>query len=443
MPAKNLYRKDEEGAYYHVYNKGVENRLVFNDEEDYKVFQSFLKDYLTVPQDPENIKKVFTVRGHVFRGTPHQSKNYYNKIDLLAYSLMPNHFHLLLHQITKGSLERLIRSLCTRYSIYFNKKYQRTGGLFEGPYKSVPINDELRLLHLTRYLHQTNSYSSYAEYLGTRETSWVKPNIVLSSFSKGISDNTSKAFTCSAYKDFVEKYKLDQKEKELIANITFDSETQHLESTTLAKNVKNYPSEIPNKSSDSVEIPTESSDPVTPIKASVEIPIEQNLEPLRRKPEFLATAIVFLLLLALGIRNIMISTIKNPILSAPSVLSETIETEDSTENLNLSPITSVLPETVEIEEMSTPSADVIDVMSTAPTYTVEPKILLTIKIYDKSTTVNIRQKPTINSKKIGKAKSGDIFEFVSMDSEWYEVKLATGSTGFISAEFIEIGETNN
>ena len=60
-----------------------------------------------------------------------------------------------------------------------------------------------------------------------------------------------------------------------------------------------------------------------------------------------------------------------------------------------------------------------------------------------SSSANIRQKPTTSSEKIGKAKNGDTFEFVSLDSDWYEVKLADGSTGFISAEYIKEGEVNN
>src|SRR3989344_6913923 len=184
MPAKNLYREDKEGIYSHIYNKGVEKRIIFNDEKDYEVFQGFLKDYLTIPQDPENIKKEFSVHGRIFRGTPHQPKNYFNKVELIAYSLMPDHFHLLLRQKARGSLESFIRSLCTRYSIYFNKKYQHTGALFEGPYKSVQIKDKTRMLYLTRYLHHAGGYSSYARYLGKMATSWVNPEIVQSFFDR-------------------------------------------------------------------------------------------------------------------------------------------------------------------------------------------------------------------------------------------------------------------
>ena len=273
--------------------------------------------------------------------------------------------------------------------MYFNKKYQRTGALFEGPYKSVQTKDEPRLLHLTRYLHHTGGYCSYPEYLGTRVTSWVKPEVVLSFFGKETGD----------YKDFVEKYELDQKEKELIEDITIESETQHLERRGLARNVENYPPEISTESSEKIHL-------------------DPNLKPLQRISEFLATAVVFLLLLTLGIRNIMASATKSP---------------------NPSPTSAVLSTTEEIEEMSTAPADAESDSADA----VKPKIILTIEINDGSASVNIRQKPTTDSEKIGKAKDGDTFEFVSTDSGWYEVRLDTGSTGFISATYIKKEETNN
>ena len=265
MPAKNPYRTDEKGIYSHVYNKGVEKRIIFNDDRDCEVFLGFLKDYLTAPQDPESIKKSFTVHGRIFRGTPHQPKNYFNRVELIAYSLMPDHFHLLLDQKTRGSLESFMRSLCTRYSMYFNKKYQHTGALFEGPYKSVQIEDDTRLLYLTRYIHHAGGSSSYAEHLGTRETLWVKPKVVQSFFDKAKTDLFK---WTHSYKDFVEKYELSQKEKELIEGVIFESETQHLE-RRVAGNVENYtPERFP--------------------ESSEKIHGESNLKPLQRIPELLA-----------------------------------------------------------------------------------------------------------------------------------------------------------
>lgn len=211
MPAKNLVRIDAENSYHHIYNRGVEKRVIFEDEQDYKVFLKYLKEYLSSPPELKDVVETFTLERGSFQGVPHQPKNYFGKVELLAYCLMPNHFHLLLHQITKGSIEKLMRSLQIRYSTYFNKKYKRVGSLFQGPYKSVLVDNENYLLHLSRYIHLnpseyikslTGAYSSYADYLEIRNTTWVKPGIVLSFFNQAKND----FIKTNTYKSFVETY---------------------------------------------------------------------------------------------------------------------------------------------------------------------------------------------------------------------------------------------
>ena len=188
MPAKNLIRIESDNGHYHVYNRGVEKRTIFEDEQDYKVFLSFLKEYLSPPQDISKIKKSFT-----FQGIPHQPKNFDGKIDLIAYCLMPNHFHFILFQKNKQNIQNFMQAITTRYSMYFNKKYERVGTLFQGTYKSVFIDNENYLLHLSRYIHLNPlekvskldlAHSSYGDYLGIRKTQWVKPQIVMSFFGK-------------------------------------------------------------------------------------------------------------------------------------------------------------------------------------------------------------------------------------------------------------------
>lgn len=228
MPGKNTLKVYVENGYYHIYNRGVEKRTIFKNTQDHKVFLSYLKEYLSPREKSENLKIIFSLQGESFKGLPRQPNNYYKEIELIAYCLMPNHFHLLIKQISKNSMEKFIRSLATRYSMYFNKKYERVGSLFQGPYKAVLIKDDAYLLHLTRYLHLNpkeytndlaNAYSSYTDYLGLRKTSWVKPNIVLKFFErKTIPElNIKKVNT---YKDFVEKYK--EASNKILRNLTLE-----------------------------------------------------------------------------------------------------------------------------------------------------------------------------------------------------------------------------
>lgn len=351
MPAKNLRRITEVGTYCHVYNKGVENRTIFLDEADYQAFLNFLEDYLSAPKALDSIKKDFTINGRVFRGVPHQPRNYFKKVELIAYNLKPDHFHLLLHQKTQKSLQVFIRSLCTRYSIYFNKKYNRTGSLFDGPYKSAHVKDEKSLLLLTQYLHKAGGYSTYLEFSGARVTPWVNTKVILSMInSKG------------NYKDYVEKYEPNHKEKEVLSEITIEKVDQHLERRDLE---------------------------------------EVILKPWSRIPELLAAGAVFVLLLGFGLRNVT-TVAKSP---------------------RVAPVT----------------LGIISSASPAPTAQPEPKTMLTVNTEGP---VNIREKPTVQSEKIGEARSGDIFEFVSENSGWYEVKLPDGTFGFILSTYIETAENN-
>ena len=126
---------------------------------------------------------------------------------------MPNHFHFLLRQKNKESLQGFMRALMTRYSMYFNKRYERVGSLFQGRYKAVLVNEEPYLLHLSRYIHLNpleytpnieKAYSSYSDYIGKRKTLWLKPGVILSFFNSKVLIDFKKV---NSYRDFVEKYK--------------------------------------------------------------------------------------------------------------------------------------------------------------------------------------------------------------------------------------------
>lgn len=200
-------------TYFHIYNKGVQNIDLFADDEDYKVFLGYLQEYLS-PKNSESSKKAFTVKGQVFRGIPHQPKNYFEKVELLAYSLLPDHFHLVASENTGGALMSLVRSLSTRYALYFNKKYKRQGNLFAGQFKSVKINDLVSLIFLTHYVHQESHrrFSSYQGYLGEDTATWLKPSLVLTTFKRE-----------GSYKNFIERYFLTPKEENALEAIIIEN----------------------------------------------------------------------------------------------------------------------------------------------------------------------------------------------------------------------------
>ncbi|MDZ7587215.1 MAG: transposase [Patescibacteria group bacterium] len=216
MPHKNTVKHFVENGVYHAYNRGVEKRKIFLDDQDYRVFLHLLKYYLS-PIDAKT-KHPIIETGNQPLLRPRPLKNLENEIELIAYCLMPNHFHLLLKQISIDGMTKLLRRIATTYALYFNRRYQRVGYLFQGHYKAVLIDNDPALLHISRYIHLNPQeltrmdlvsypYSSYPYFLGLKTAGWIKPKLVLSLF------NTS-------YKEFVEKF-ADSPEK-IIKEIVID-----------------------------------------------------------------------------------------------------------------------------------------------------------------------------------------------------------------------------
>ena len=224
MPSQYQIKTYTENGYYHVYNRGVEKRDIFVDDQDYRVFLSFLKSYLS----PEilGVKPYHPIEeatgSRPVRIRP--LKTFFGEVSLLAYCLMPNHFHLLLWQSSMDGMTRFMQSFCTSYSMYFNKKYKRVGTLFQGPYKAVSVYDDIYLLHLTRYIHLnplefevTGScpvkvseypYSSYSYYLGKKQAEWLHPQPVLDFFR---TNKRTSLRDFLSYESFVEDFADDSR----------------------------------------------------------------------------------------------------------------------------------------------------------------------------------------------------------------------------------------
>lgn len=211
MPARNSIKQYLENGYYHIYNRGVEKRNIFLDSQDYGVFLSYLKEYLT-PKDKFELYKKLSDTNTTWSEKDKYIKllnmnNFFDEISLLCYCLMSNHFHFLIKQVNANSIDKFMNSIGTRYTMYFNKKYKRVGRLYQDVYKAVLVSSDEQLLHLSHYIHkqalclqgdplqEENHPSSYPEYLGLRKTAWVKPNEILSFFSKENPSLSYKSFT--------------------------------------------------------------------------------------------------------------------------------------------------------------------------------------------------------------------------------------------------------
>lgn len=169
MPTRNIIKNYGAGEYYHAYNRGVDKMDIFRSPEDYDVLLGLFKRYLS----PERVYDIYR--------SP--LPNYRDRVELIAYCLMPNHYHLLLYLREEDGIELLMRSVMTAYSRYFNKKYARVGTLFQNHFLAARITSDAYLWHVSRYIHlnpldigenpRSYPYSSIGYYRGDKTAIWL------------------------------------------------------------------------------------------------------------------------------------------------------------------------------------------------------------------------------------------------------------------------------
>ncbi len=193
MPSKYRIKDYESNCYYHIYNRGIDGKVVFGDEQDYLYFEKLLAGYLEQVQQetgPYKEAKPSLIKRKL-------QMSLMGKVTLIAYCLMPDHYHLLVKQDDPIGITKLVRRLMTGYVMYFNKRYGRRGPLFENVYRAVKTSDEKQVMAVGRLIHlnprnrekkrfglvetisgtnpQEYPYSSYKRYIGTNNNNWVNP----------------------------------------------------------------------------------------------------------------------------------------------------------------------------------------------------------------------------------------------------------------------------
>lgn len=181
---KNPLATDE---YFHIYNRGVEKRLITIDNHDRERWIKTMFYYRFA-----NASSQFAVVN---------LQNFAGErplVELVAYCLMPNHFHLLAKQIQEGGISLWVRKMTVSYSRYFNTRHNRVGPLFQGPYKNRRIASTEDLLHISRYIHLNPfvarltenpakyQWSSFNAYLEPRAKNGLQQQILLQQFSSPI-----------------------------------------------------------------------------------------------------------------------------------------------------------------------------------------------------------------------------------------------------------------
>lgn len=186
---------------YHVYNRGIERRTVFMNKREYQRALETLK-YYQLMQIPKKFSEYLNLS---LEAKELYINNIYQKlkkqIEIIAYCLMPNHFHFLIQQKEEGGIQKFMANFTNSYTKYFNTKHARVGPLFQGIFKAIHIETTEQLIHISRYIHlnpvasfitqidklEKYPWSSYGEYINLSLVNISNPSLIINSF-KSIDD---------------------------------------------------------------------------------------------------------------------------------------------------------------------------------------------------------------------------------------------------------------
>jgi len=218
-----MLRKDPfiTGEYYHIYNRGVDKRIIFKSSLDYERFMMLL--YIANSSTSFRLDELLNRQSKSFKEILALDKDK-PLVSIGVWCLMPNHFHILMRQEVDGGITKFMRKLGVGYSMYFNIKYERQGALFSGPFKSKLIGvDDNYFRHLLGYIHlnpldtkfsgwqemkklpekdmrkflESYEYSSYTEYLHKKRGEGAILNIkTFPEYFRDVKD----------FKDFIKNY---------------------------------------------------------------------------------------------------------------------------------------------------------------------------------------------------------------------------------------------
>jgi putative transposase len=193
MPAKNRVKTYENGGIYYIYNRGIDGKLVFREASDFEFFKKTMLRYLDY-RPKEKDARFKAERPYILRHR--EQMNLKGKMNILAYCLSSTGVKFIIKQIENGAMTQFMRRCMTNYVMYYNRKYQRRGVLFEGTYRAVLLKDPENIIHLSRWVHLNKTpktvrrfgivetspsidleeylYSSLGLYISSQLSDWVE-----------------------------------------------------------------------------------------------------------------------------------------------------------------------------------------------------------------------------------------------------------------------------
>lgn len=213
--------------YYHIFNRGTDKRQIFMDDEDYLRFLHDMYEF----NDEHHAPRWKENKLHLMKGKkPEKEFERRPIVNILAFCLMPNHFHLILKPLVDKGTSLFMKKIGAGYACYFNLKYERSGTLFQGRFKAVHIQTDAQIMHLARYIHILNpgelvesqiregiidnplalkeflrnfKWSSHLDYLGEKNYSSLINKNLIGGYFKSPQD----------YEKFMISWKIDDQEE--------------------------------------------------------------------------------------------------------------------------------------------------------------------------------------------------------------------------------------
>jgi putative transposase len=182
------------GQYYHVYNRGVNHQDIFRVQDNYRFLLKRVEEHASP-----------------------------NQMAMIAFCLMPNHYHFLLRQDGEIPVSDFIQAVFNSYTKAFNRAFARTGTLFEGPFRAVAVDKYEYCIHLCRYIHRNPldarlvrhpaewEFSNYKEWVGRRDDNLTNKEFIRDNFPRS-----------EEYEEFVMNYEPLEKIKTSLKTLTFE-----------------------------------------------------------------------------------------------------------------------------------------------------------------------------------------------------------------------------
>lgn len=214
------------GEIYHIFNRSIAKQPIFKNKKNYSRFIE-LTDYYRFQNPPYRYSHFNRLSEEIKNEAYTVLQRQPLEVEILAFCVMPNHYHFLLKSINSRGLSNFMRNIQNSYSKYFNIKYNRTGSVFQAMFKAVRIESEEQFLHVSRYIHlnpvtsfiieidklDTYPWSSFPDYISLNPYHrFLNTQYLISQFSSSLQ-----------YKKFVYDQTEYQRELEKIKHLVLDS----------------------------------------------------------------------------------------------------------------------------------------------------------------------------------------------------------------------------